>query len=672
MKKPERKTGGRKTDSGFTMESVKRIIMGACLDGRFCEVRSWKTHAGEDSEFPFEAVALVDGRTMWNELCRQHGQFCSLRTFYNHLPGFYVERKKERCVCKRCKKGRTYLDTIQLVVRVLRDTFKHGDENARAEKVLQFIRLKLVELRGHLDKEFVLEIVDKRHDDDDCEKCGQLDGIPEMFREVFSMLGRRQIRISARDWALLFPGAELFDSAEERADALLKHVELWTERTTPYVEHLRLKADRIGALEADIAFLDQQRDAEVWFTDYAMNIKLNGKADETEEDFLCKDVANCLGFMRVYWDNDQLWREYWDFIFQGSKDLQVTLQIQLLLHQIVQEHRQKSGLQPLRTLKIWGDNASDFKGGDMWDQWQKQLRDNKQAETEEFDGLQCVELKYHAAGEGKTVLDGHFGHLGTVRRKRERAGMDRNNVADLLAAMQGIEATHVVEVRLDTENENRFYATAKDIKRFREVQVSSNGVKGRVDARAEMEDIALDIVRERKTKRGQHKKAKMTANLELSLSVQLCQKCMHGVKKGEDLAVWIQCKNCDRSWHKTCVGIAANVPTEDVEWKLCRNCGGNDPKGETLEKRRKAHTCAVCGDVMVNKDHSQCRQQRQQEVDAFRTPVAQIVSRIDPVVSRIPKSRSDEKRKTKKKRKRRAKKDRMVKTDLRTAFGEHL
>jgi hypothetical protein len=197
-------------------------------------------------------------------------------------------------------------------------------------------------------------------------------------------------------------------------------------------------------------------------------------------------------------------------------------------------------------------------------------------------------------------------------------------------------------------------------------------VKGRVDARAEMEDIALDIVRERKTKRGQHKKAKMTANLELSLSVQLCQKCMHGVKKGEDLTVWIQCENCDRSWHKTCVGIAANVPTEDVEWKLCRNCGGNDPKGEALEKRRKAHTCAVCGDVMVNKDHSQCRQQRQQEVDAFRTPVAQIVSRIDPVVSRIPKSRSDEKRKTKRKRKRRAKKDRMVKTDLRTAFGEHL
>jgi len=120
------------------------------------------------------------------------------------------------------------------------------------------------------------------------------------------------------------------------------------------------------------------------------------------------------------------------------------------------------------------------------------------------------------------------------------------------------------------------------------------------------------------------------------------------------------------------VGIAANVSVEDVEWKLCKNCGGNDPKGEMLVKRRKAHTCAVCGDVMVNTDHSQCRQQRQKEVDAFRTPVAQIVSRIDPVVLRIPKSRSDEKRKKKKKRERRAKKERMVKTDLRTAFGEHL
>lgn len=36
-------------------------------------------------------------------------------------------------------------------------------------------------------------------------------------------------------------------------------------------------------------------------------------------------------------------------------------------------------------------------------------------------------------------------------------------------------------------------------------------------------------------------------------------------------------------------------------WDLCKNCGGSDPKGEMLEKRLKAHTYAVCGNLMVNK-----------------------------------------------------------------------
>ncbi len=126
QKPHERQKGGRKTKGGFNIEDVERIIAEACLNSLFCEVRSWVTHAGDMSERHFEAVALVDGRTMWRELCKQHGEFCSLRTFYNHLPGFYVQKKKERCVCKRCKKGRSYLDHVSMLVSVLRRTFGRG------------------------------------------------------------------------------------------------------------------------------------------------------------------------------------------------------------------------------------------------------------------------------------------------------------------------------------------------------------------------------------------------------------------------------------------------------------------------------------------------------------------------------------------------------------------
>ena len=120
QKPQERQKGGRKTKGGFSIEDVERIIAESCLNSLFCEVRSWVTHAGDMSERHFEAVALVDGRTMWRELCKQHGEFCSLRTFYNHLPGFYVQKKKERCVCKRCKKGRSYLYHVSMLVSVLR------------------------------------------------------------------------------------------------------------------------------------------------------------------------------------------------------------------------------------------------------------------------------------------------------------------------------------------------------------------------------------------------------------------------------------------------------------------------------------------------------------------------------------------------------------------------
>jgi hypothetical protein len=668
FKRPERKAGSRKTKSGFGVDEVERIIAAACLNSRFCEVRSWITHAGDRSERHFEAVALVDGRTMWKELCKQHGDFCCLRTFYNHLPGFYVPSKKERCVCKRCKKGRSYLDSISMLVSVLRETFGGEEKDIEVIEILKDVRLKLVELYGHLDKEFVLEIADGRHANN-CQKCGLLEVIPGMLNDVMARIGRRKVQISPKVWASVFPGKELPPDGNSRMEKLFEFLQLWDDRTKPFVDHLRLKADRICALEADVAALERERDTEVWYTDYMMTVKLRGTQQETEEDFLAKDVANNLGFMRVYWDKGEIWREYWDFVFEGSKDIQTTLQIQLRLHQIVEAHRLSQGLPRLRILKIWGDNAGDFKGGDIWDQWQKQLKGENVAE---HGGLERVEMKYHAAGEGKTELDAHFGHLTTERRRRERAKMERRNVADLLDSMRGIEATHVVHVELGMEEQSRFYATAKNINALHEVHLTRNGIQGRPDTQAEFEQVNLGIVRERKSKRAREKKASVLAGVEQVTNVQLCQTCYNPAKKDEDLSAWIRCENCERSWHKTCIGIKADVPLEDIEWKTCRDCGGKDPKGEMLEKRRKAPICNVCGFLVRGNKHDGCKQQRIQQVEAQRTQAAHVISRFDPFVARKPKSLSDEKRKSKKMRRRRAKKERIVKINLEEAFGEHL
>jgi len=178
---PPRKSGRRKTKAGLSGAQIDEIAQKACLDGRFCEVRSWVSHAGEKSERHFEAVGLVDVRTMWSELCREHGEdFCSLRTFYNHLPDFYVHKKKERCVCKRCKKGRRYLDNVSVLVRAMKRTAEEGSE---LEQTLKTIRVHLIELYGHLEKELVLEVADKCHSEQ-CWKCELLESMPMRLLEV--------------------------------------------------------------------------------------------------------------------------------------------------------------------------------------------------------------------------------------------------------------------------------------------------------------------------------------------------------------------------------------------------------------------------------------------------------------------------------------------------------
>ncbi len=110
-----------------------------------------------------------------------------------------------------------------------------------------------------------------------------------------------------------------------------------------------------------------------------------------------------------------------------------------------------------------------------------------------------------------------------------------------------------------------------------------------------------------------------------------CQKCFNQVKKGESLEEWIQCESCVRSWHKTCVEINADTPTDKVEWSTCSQCGGADPEGEILVKRRKVATCIVCGKHKRGSDHAQCKQDKAQQAAAFRTPKATLVSRRDHI-----------------------------------------
>jgi len=142
-----------------------------------------------------------------------------------------------------------------------------------------------------------------------------------------------------------------------------------------YKSHLELKADRIMELESDIEQLKQSPNTEVWLLDYMMTIKLRGTYEETEMDFLLNDTANNLGIMRVYADGGKIWREYWNFIFEGSKDLQSTMQICRRMLSLVEADRRERQLEEVGVLKLWADNAKDLKGGDGWDQWQKELEE---------------------------------------------------------------------------------------------------------------------------------------------------------------------------------------------------------------------------------------------------------------------------------------------------------
>ena len=136
------------------------------------------------------------------------------------------------------------------------------------------------------------------------------------------------MKISAEDWSVVFPGRELPSEDVARVTSFLEFAPVWEKKVQKLVDHLLLKGDRIRALEADVEALRGDTKTEVWFADYSMPVKLTGTFDETEADFLSKELANNLGFMRMYWHDGEIWKEYWDFVFEGSKDMQATIQIQ--------------------------------------------------------------------------------------------------------------------------------------------------------------------------------------------------------------------------------------------------------------------------------------------------------------------------------------------------------
>jgi hypothetical protein len=121
------------------------------------------------------------------------------------------------------------------------------------------------------------------------------------------------------------------------------------------------------------------------------------------------------------------------------------------------------------------------------------------------------------------------------------------------------------------------------------------------------------------------------------------------------------------------VGMLAETPTNKVEWSTCSKCGGADPEGEGLVKRRKVATCIVCGRRKRGSDHTQCKQDKAQQAAAFRTPKATLVSRRDHIgVGRKILIPPKEKRATRKPRQLRKGKGRRVSEDQWEQLKTHI
>ena len=111
-------------------------------------------------------------------------------------------------------------------------------------------------------------------------------------------------------------------------------------------------------------------------------------------------------------------------------------------------------------------------------------------------------------------------------------------------------------------------------------------------ANARLQLLHLKDVKDHKTKRALAQKAKQQLRVHIA-DVKECQSCHNQVKKGDSVDEWIQCEECDQSWHKTCVGHPADTDIASIAWSKCRSCGGADPEGKNGEKLRVVW-CVEC------------------------------------------------------------------------------
>ena len=77
------------------------------------------------------------------------------------------------------------------------------------------------------------------------------------------------------------------------------------------------------------------------------------------------------------------------------------------------------------------------------------------------------------------------------------------------------------------------------------------------------------------------------------------------------------------------------TPLDQLQWVKCSQCGGDNPRGEMLVKKRKVSVCPSCGSRLRGIDHRRCREKMARDSAAFRTPPAKVVSqRAHRTVSR--------------------------------------
>jgi len=603
---------------GYTFAELKEILEEYCMDPRFCEVRSWVSTHGDVQQRHWEAVGIVPAITMYEEIGKElkDPNWTSLATFYRALPDFYVEKKKERCACNHCKKGRVAIAQAVTLVNGLRRLLRGKNLNT---DVLDKVRGDLLDLSGHLEKELVVQIVAGRHAVG-CEICTLPVSISTRVALEISKLNRSwMLPFTKEEWSTVFVGEAFPAAATERRERVGRFFGDLDTVVQRYHAHLLLKADRIMAYELDLAHLKEDPTAEVYLVDYAMSRKVAGSWTETEEQFLDKSNVDELGVLRIYYHpvRECLVKSHYLFLFQGGKDGQTTLQILQRFLKEVTDDRETNHLPALCEVRFWSDNANDLKGGQIFSEWKKILADA----TINAD-LERIVLQYHAKNEGKTVLDGFFGVQAGALKRFERSGRERRDVNDMFEVYQKIPTSHVYLVEID-RTEGQFYRTTAGVSDLHSVQINANEIRAQTDSKSPVVAVVLGEVKARQTKGARKKREEQEkeATNAHGISTELCQKCQNGVKKGEDIAGWLQCDRCDRSWHKECVGIAADADVGALAFRLCAHCGGNDPKGDALVKKRKASTCPVCNKLKKGHDHSQCKGAKEAAADSFRTPI---------------------------------------------------